>query len=99
MCCPALVLSFKEKKQSEAEAAEVISNMLFGELQGPRAGPLRWAFHKKNLSLIWEWKGFVALPWQAAFMHCFARRIENEFGEDQVSYQMCTRVPMSWLVI
>ena len=75
----------QDKRESKTEAADLVASMLFGDLQGPKAGPLRWAIRKDFLLALWEWKSFVAVPWQATVLALMARRADEDFSDKKVS--------------
>ena len=66
--------------------ARLVSNSSLGEMQGPKAGPLRWVFHRRLLLDIWEWNSFRSQAWQCAFMSALAERLSDEFSEEKVRY-------------
>ena len=76
------------KKDKAAGAADLVANMIFGELQGPKAGPLRWAFNSKILLNIWEWKSFRAAMWQGAILEALAHRTADEYGNEKVHIRL-----------
>ena len=67
-----------------SNAAEIVANLLFGEFHGPKAGPLRWSFHRKRLLDIWEWKSFHAEHWQRSILDAMAHGADKDFSDDKV---------------
>ena len=85
----------KEKEQKSAVA--IVANLLFGEMNGPKAGPLRWVFHRRLLLDVWEWHSFrlglitpdfVMVDWQLRCSHLPA---------DRCSFQLSVRRACPWM--
>ena len=68
----------------KANAAEIVANWFFGEFHGPKAGPLRWSFHRQRLLDIWEWKSFEAQHWQRSILDEMAHCADKDFSDERV---------------
>ena len=85
----------KEKVEAAA-AVNLVSNMSLGEMQGPKAGPLRWVFRRRLLLDIWEWNSFQSEAWQGAFMSALAKRVNREFSDEKVCMLYFHRGGLYW---
>ena len=46
-----------------------VQGLIFGELEGAKAGPYRWLIHDRTLLLdVWEWLAFHADPWMRGIL-------------------------------
>ena len=57
--------------QTNKDASNVIdavSELIFGELEGAKAGPFRWIFDRQLLLDVWEWLAFHAEDWMHALL-------------------------------
>lgn len=61
-----------------------MSDLLFGELDGPRAGALRWIFPRDQLLDVWEWKAFNAPKWKSALLNTVMRKARLDFPDAEV---------------
>lgn len=73
-----------------------MQQLLYGEMEGPKAGPYRWVFADRNVLLdVWEWKSFHAVAWMLPIMGVVAAHAAASFPDLEVSPPPLTSQPTS----
>jgi len=71
-------------EDGEARALDALEALLFGALDGPKAGPFRWLVRRPALPRVWEWVAFCAAPWKRALLSAVASQAAAEFPDRAV---------------
>jgi len=80
---------FKKRAQSmrddRSAAAAIVGDILFGALDGPKAGPLRWIFSKRDsLPDIWEFTAFASEAWMQRLMLVVGQLAARDYPDAEV---------------
>lgn len=75
----------RDRLRRDSDVSAVVADMVLGEFEGPKAGPLRWVFRREELLDIWEWQAFHAAPWMLGIVARMSMRAAAEFPDSEVS--------------
>jgi hypothetical protein len=63
----------------------MVGDLLYGDLDGPKAGPLRWLLRPRDmLPDVWEFAAFASKPWMQALLVAAGRKAAMDFPDREV---------------